>query len=212
MIKIIKKEFDWVRPLRPLVLSQITAIAVHHMEHLKAGMDDIHRWHIDRGWKGFAYNYWIDYEGNIFECRGLNKGGGLYDPHNDYTISIGFQGHYDITKEMPNTQYNSGVELIKYLKEKVPTINLTAGHKYWQPEKTCPGKYFPLEKMIGDVKNMSTFKDNDKISNWAKQAVKTTYELGIFKGDSNGNFNPKENCTREELAEVIYRTLQLINK
>lgn len=155
MIKIIKKEFAWASPLKPLILSKVTAIALHHMEHLSAGMDEIHRWHLGNGWKGFAYNYWIDFNGNIYECRGLNKGGGLYEPHNEYTISIGFQGHYDITKEMPKAQYNSGVELIKYLKQTIPTINLIAGHKHWQPEKSCPGKYFPLEKMIQDSKEIN---------------------------------------------------------
>jgi hypothetical protein len=93
--------------------------------------------------------------------------------------------------------------------------------------KSCPGfgffggntiqtmnQYFiPLvNERIEDFNMAEKIKDYKNISSWAKQAVKTTYELGIFKGDANGNFNPKENCTREELAEVIYRILQLINK
>ena len=90
-MKIQKKEFQWARPLKPLDLSKVTGIALHHMAHPTAGMDEIHQWHLARGWKGFAYNYWVNYGGNIYECRGLNIGGGLLDPLNETVISIGLQ-------------------------------------------------------------------------------------------------------------------------
>ena len=66
-MKIEKKEFEWARPLKPLDLSKVTGIALHHMAHQTAGMDEIHRWHLERGRKGLAYNYWVDYGGNVYE-------------------------------------------------------------------------------------------------------------------------------------------------
>ena len=55
MIKIIKKEFQWARP-HSIKFIRVTAIALHHMEHLTADMDTIHQWHLT--WmEGFAYNY-----------------------------------------------------------------------------------------------------------------------------------------------------------
>lgn len=154
-MKIIKKAFEWARPLTPLNLSSVSGIALHHMDHATAGMDEIHQWHLAKGWKGFAYNYWIDFEGNTYECRGLNAGGGLYDPLNDTILSIGFQGDYSKTKQMPAAQFNAGVELISYLKSSMPTINTVDGHKHWQDNTSCPGQYFPLSKMIDAVNGVS---------------------------------------------------------
>jgi len=208
-IKIIKQEFDWARPLQPLDLSKVTGISLHHMAHPTADMQTIHQWHISNGWAGFAYNYWIDFEGNIYECRGLNKGAGLYDPLNETVLSVGFKGDYDTSQIMPKPQYNAGVELIRYLKQLIPTIQTVNGHKHWQDNTNCPGKYFPLIEMITDSNNIPA-KDFEQVANWAKEAVKEVIEKGIMIGDDKGFFNPAMPVTRQELAVVISRLLDLI--
>lgn len=207
-MKILKKEFQWARPLKPLNLKKVTAIAVHHMEHLTAGMDDIHQWHLARDngtWKGFGYNWWIDFAGNVFECRGFNQGAGVTSM-NSTVISIGFQGHYDKMKEMPSAQFWAGCELIRYLRDKIPSINFVAGHRYWE-NKSCPGKYFPLEEMIKMTDAIGKIKDYDDIADWAKGSVLKAVDSGIMIGDDQGRFNPKANITRQEIAVVIDRLL-----
>ena len=206
-MKIQKKEFEWARPLKPLDLSKVTGIALHHMAHVSAGMDEIHQWHLARGWKGFAYNYWIDYEGNVYECRGLNSGGGLLDPLNDVIISIGFQGDYDKTQTMPRKQFIAGCELIRYLRIKIPSISLVAGHKHWQAT-SCPGKYFPLEEMIETSNRMLSIRDFDQVADWAKESVLNVYEKGIMLGDDQGNFNSQDPITRQEVAVALDRLIQ----
>lgn len=52
------------------------------------------------------------------------------------------------------------------------------------------------------------FNDFDKVSSWAKDAVKKVKEAGIMVGDGEGNFNPQKPVTREELAVVISRILE----
>ena len=211
-MKIQKKEFEWARPLKPLDLSKVTGIALHHMAHPTAGMDEIHQWHLARGWKGFAYNYWIDFDGTIYECRGLNKGGGLYDPLNKTILSIGFQGDYDKSKIMPKAQYQAGVELIRYLKRLIPTIQTVNGHKHWQDNTSCPGKYYPLSEIITDsnrvIDNNMPVKDFDQVASWAKESVKKVVRAGIMLGDDQGNFNPKANITRQEIAVALDRLIQ----
>jgi len=207
-INIIKQEFDWARPLQPLDLSKVTGIALHHMAHPTAGMQTIHQWHLENGWAGFAYNYWIDFNGNIYECRGLNKGAGLYDPLNKTVLSIGFQGDYNTSEIMPKPQYNAGVKLLKYLKKQIPTIHTVNDHKYWQGDTTCPGEFFPLEKMILDSE--LPINDFDIVADWAKDAVRKVINNGIMIGDDQGYFNPLQPCTRQELAVVISRLLVFI--
>lgn len=206
-MKILKKEFQWARPLTPLTLEKVTGIALHHMTHVSAGMDEIHKWHLERGWKGFAYNYWIDYEGTVWEGRGLNKGAGLYDPINDTVISIGFQGDYNITQKMPEKQFLTGCELLRYLRITIPTINEVAGHSKWNAT-TCPGKYFPLWEMIGMSNKMLRIKDYDQVVDWAKEAVLNVMDAGIMVGDDEGRFNPKAPITRQEVAVIVDRLLK----
>ncbi|NLG89649.1 MAG: hypothetical protein GX494_10680 [Clostridiaceae bacterium] len=210
-MKILKKEFQWASPLIPLDLTKITGIAIHHMAHQTAGMDEIHQWHLARGWKGIAYNYWVDYDGNVYECRGLNAGGGLFDPLNDVVISIGFQGDYDKTQTMPKKQFYAGCEIIRYLRGIIPTITTVASHKHWQTSTSCPGKYFPLEEMIQMSELMTKIKDFDDVSDWAKEAVLNVYEAGIMIGDDEGRFNPKAPITRQEVAVIVDRLLKRIN-
>lgn len=206
-MKIQKKDFAWARPLEPLDISKVTAIALHHMEHVSAGMDEIHQWHLDRGWKGFAYNYWIDYDGNVWECRGLNKGAGLLAPLNDTVISVGFQGDYDITQTMPKKQFHAGCELIRYLRVIIPYINEVDGHRKWHAT-SCPGKYFPMKEMIELADQITNIKDLDQVSDWAKEAVLNVIEAGIMIGDDQGLFKPTTPMTRQEVAIVVDRLLK----
>ena len=206
-MKIFKKEFQWARPLTPLTLEKVTGIALHHMAHVSAGMDEIHQWHLAKGWKGFAYNYWVDYNGNVYECRGLNVGGGLLDPLNATVISVGFQGDYDKTQEMPRKQFLAGCELIRYLRIKIPSISLVAGHKHWQAT-SCPGKYFPLEEMIETSNRMLSIRDFDQVADWAKESLLNVYGAGIMVGDDEGRFNPKAPITRQEVAVIVDRLLK----
>ncbi|HEY8421992.1 MAG TPA: S-layer homology domain-containing protein [Thermoclostridium sp.] len=210
-MKILKKDFKWAGPLTPLDISKVTAVSVHHMEHVSAGMDEIHQWHLDRGWKGFAYNYWVDYHGNVWECRGLNKGAGLYDPLNESVISIGFQGDYDITKTMPEKQFYAGCELIRHLRTIIPSINEVAGHQKWQ-STSCPGKYFPIKEMIELAEKITNIKDYDEISEWAKESVLNVVQAGIMIGDDEGRFRPTTPMTRQEVAVVADRLIKMLKQ
>jgi len=159
-VNIQKANIQWRGTLTPLNLTQQLHIALHHMAHPTADAYAVDEWHKKRGWKGFAYNYWIGFDGTIWEGRGLNEGGGV-KYKNSYIISIGFQGNYEpylkdssgyaipYRTEMPQAQYNAGIEICKYLVDTLD-IGVIGGHRDFQ-ETSCPGEYFPLEKMRGDI-------------------------------------------------------------
>ena len=52
-------------------------------------------------------------------------------------------------------------------------------------------------------------RDFDKISDWAKGPVEKLKDQGIMYG-SGERFRPKDSITREEVATVIYRTIQYL--
>ncbi|HWQ77313.1 MAG TPA: S-layer homology domain-containing protein [Anaerovoracaceae bacterium] len=56
----------------------------------------------------------------------------------------------------------------------------------------------------GDTSTLSSFNDQNMISNYARDAIATLVKSGIITG-SNNQINPKYNITRAEAAAVIYR-------
>jgi hypothetical protein len=70
-------------------------------------------------------------------------------------------------------------------------------------------QYFIFSKLDVKREAVKVFNDVSKVAPWAKDAVQKVEQLGIMKGDNEGNFNPKQPVTREELAVVI---TNLLNK
>ena len=48
------------------------------------------------------------------------------------------------------------------------------------------------------------FKDDGSIEDY-RLAIEVLHGLGVFNGDQDGNFNPKSEITRAEVAAIIYR-------
>lgn len=57
-----------------------------------------------------------------------------------------------------------------------------------------------------------SFKDMDKVSDWAKPAVQALTATGLICGDENHYLHPQGNTTRAEAATVLYRLLEVIEK
>lgn len=55
---------------------------------------------------------------------------------------------------------------------------------------------------------LAVFKDGNSVAPWAQQAVSEAAALGLLKGKENGLFAPKEQLTRAESAQVIWKLLQ----
>lgn len=57
-----------------------------------------------------------------------------------------------------------------------------------------------------------SFKDTDRIGQWAKAAVARAVSLGLIQGDNNSNFRPDAPMTRSEMAVMLARALDLVPK
>jgi hypothetical protein len=195
-MQIEKGNFVFRKPLTPLNLNKVIAIAIHHMAHPTWDEQDVHKYHYEtNGWDGIGYNYFVRLDGRIVEGRGLNVGAGVKG-HNDKIINLGFQGDYDKQKEMPDTQFQAGVWLINHLKNVLPNDIVVDSHSRWNPTK-CPGKNFPLVEMI-NAKPVEEFLD------WKTAIVKEAHDLGIILDYDHWNLN-KDNYmpTWAVLATVI---------
>lgn len=57
----------------------------------------------------------------------------------------------------------------------------------------------------GVQKSECKYADKTDISDWAVESVANLSSINIFKGDERGNFNPKNNITKEEMIVTLYR-------
>lgn len=65
-------------------------------------------------------------------------------------------------------------------------------------------EYLKAEKKLSK-REKRTFKDQKKLSSWAKESVDSLTSQGILQGDEQGNFNPKNPLTRAQVAQVLYQ-------
>lgn len=63
-----------------------------------------------------------------------------------------------------------------------------------------------------DAENSNSFKDSDKISEWATNSIYSLYNKGYISGRPDNSFDPKGNLTRAEMVTLIDKiTSELLN-
>lgn len=164
--------------LIPLDLSKVTGISIHHMGNATWGVKEIEAYHVHtNGWNAIGYNYFITFDGTIYKGRGLNLGAHTLG-YNSVTVGIGFQGNFQSgtnveLSAMTEAQFNAGVELIAWLKEKIPSVKKVGGHRDFAAS-ACPGNTFPLEEMVLGIK-----KEEITVIITAEQALEKIIEKGV---------------------------------
>ncbi|MDO9574501.1 MAG: N-acetylmuramoyl-L-alanine amidase [Candidatus Contubernalis sp.] len=145
-MEIKKPVFIWSSPLVPITNS-IEKLIQHHMAHTTWTVFDVHNYHRDtNGWKGIGYNYWIAFDGTIYECRGRNVGAHAGANWNSRSLGIGYQGNFEI-QQMTEAQLKSGTWLnAKFIQEEGLTVEDIIGHKD-VTSTLCPGKNFRMEEL-----------------------------------------------------------------
>ena len=121
-------------------------IVLHHSEVITPHtIWDIHKWHQKKGWAGIGYHYFIAKDGEIYEGRPHDTVGAHAYGYNVESIGICFEG--DFNKErMSEKQTDASVMLLALLSLAYEDISLRT-HKELVKEKSCPGKFFPFDKI-----------------------------------------------------------------
>lgn len=125
-----------------------TYLILHHSASENTSVEAINDWHRANGWAGIGYNFYIRKNGAIYKGRGWEYVGAHTINYNSVSIGICFEGNFETADDsMPEVQYNVGVDMIALALEKYPTITTICGHEKLNAT-ACPGKNFPLDKMI----------------------------------------------------------------
>lgn len=141
-----------LKPAIPYTKRRKTDMIVLHHAAGETGVQAMHKYHISkRGYRGIAYNIFIDLDGKAYWGRGIEYvGGGVQDSGvtagiNQRCVAIVCNGNFE-QRTMPDAQKEALLRVIGDLLAYYPAITKIAGHKeVAAPGHTvCPGKNFPL--------------------------------------------------------------------
>lgn len=149
MSKIITTDFKYVKPLIPLNMKKVFFIVLHHVDAVHASPENIHEWHLENGWNGFAYNEYIRKDGSVYIGRGNNIGAHC-SGMNSKSYGIAIEGNYNIEEKMPDVQFDSLIVRIKINFDKFSNRKEVCPHNRFV-NTNCPGKYFPYQKIIVEL-------------------------------------------------------------
>lgn len=132
-------------------MRKITHIVLHcsaTKEGRRVTVQDIDRWHRDRGFNGIGYHYVVYIDGSIHEGRDLSKAGAHVSGHNATTIGICYVGGLDAAGKPKDTrtpeQKAALFYLLQRLKEQFPAA-VICGHRDFSPDLNGNGTIEPGE-------------------------------------------------------------------
>lgn len=196
-------------------------IILHHAEAKSASVEEVNRWHLERGWTGIGYHFYIRKDGRIYRGRPEWAVGAHAQGHNSRSVGICVEGAY-MTETMPKAQFDALVGLVREEMAKYPGAKVLRHRDVNSTD--CPGVNYPWKALLAALspeKEETTLtydqfkaflqryeKENERktASAWAADAWKALTDAGITDGSA-----PQAPLTREQLAVMLQR-LGLIGK
>lgn len=107
----------------------------------RVSVQDIDRWHRQRGFAGIGYHFYITVDGTIWTGRPLKQAGAHCQGYNAHSIGICYEGGLDEDGRPKDTrtllQKAALVTLINKLREIYPAADVV-GHNDLNLHKACP--------------------------------------------------------------------------
>ncbi len=130
-------------------------LVVHHAATKAASPETIHKWHIDKGYGGIGYHYYIKKDGTIYKGRDEKMQGAHALNENSKSIGVCLEGNYQeekpSKKQMDSLAKLGASLIIKYNMEDI------VGHRDCN-QTLCPGKNINIEeikaKVIDNIKGL----------------------------------------------------------
>lgn len=140
-------------------------IVLHHAAASKASATTIHNWHLQRGWIGIGYHFYVRKDGSIYRGRPEDTIGAHTEGYNSRSIGICAEGNFEV-ETMPDAQKRAIIELLRELKKRYPNAQIKR-HKDFAAT-ACPGKNYPLNEIIQAVNK----KEGDNVAATLKKGDK----------------------------------------
>ena len=196
--------------------SKTDEVILHHAEASSATVWDINQWHLDNGWVGIGYHYYIRKDGSIYRGRPEWAVGAHATGHNDRSIGICCEGAY-MTETMPAAQLASLKALLRDIMGRYGTMPLRRHRDV--NATSCPGDNFPWAEAQDYMKEETEMTEEQiraivrdemtkqakateakAASDWHKADWEAAKDAGIFDGTM-----PQAPLTREQASTVLKR-------
>ncbi len=199
-MKIIEMKYNWSGLFGER--NRTEEIIIHHRSG-SGSAQSLHSEHLANGWAGIGYHFYIKKDGSIYRGRPLNAVGAHCIGRNAISIGICFEGNYQSEKTMPEAQFESGKELVSYLKGLFP--NATTKSHSDCIATMCPGRYFPLEEILKATERKELTSANDII--W--ELMNGKLKVQIFDVDRAVEELDK---AREKESSLYWILRKIVNK
>lgn len=144
MLNIITPAYKWAKPL--VSGNKKKMIILHHAAAKKMSVDNIHTSHINRGFAGIGYHYYVRKDGTVYKGRPDDAVGAHTTNYNSVGIGICAEGNYEVEEKMPEAQKKALIELCAYI---MKLYNIKEIHKHKDLDATaCPGKNYPFDEIV----------------------------------------------------------------
>ena len=189
-MQIIEKTYNWNGTLTKR--QKTNYIVLHHAAASKCSADDIHRIHLNNGWAGIGYHFYVRKDGSIYRGRPIDTVGAQTYGYNSQSIGICFEGNFE-QETMTDAQLKAGREIVAYARNYYPNAKIVR-HRDLN-STACPGKNFPYASLVNE-NIVEEIPMKEEIYNyipscpeWSQPYVQKAWDLGWIKGDGNGNLN-----------------------
>lgn len=123
------------------VINEIIVHCAATVEGEWFGVDDVDRWHKERGWKGIGYHWLVYLDGTVHAGRPEAEVGAHVTWHNQDTLGICYIGGLDAKRAPKDTRtpaQKKGLEdALKAMMRRYPSITKITGHNQYA-NKACP--------------------------------------------------------------------------
>lgn len=160
--------------------SKTDMVVVHHAAAKSASVETINQWHLNNGWNGIGYHYYIRKNGTIYRGRPEWALGAHAEGSNDRSIGICCEGDY-MTETMPEAQLTSLKALLRDIMDRYGKLTLRRHMDVCSTD--CPGLCFPWTEVCNyeTEENDMTDKQVREIARQASQEVYNELKVKRYK-------------------------------
>lgn len=159
-------------------------IILHHAACSICTVEDVHQWHLNNGWEGIGYHFFVRKNGSIYRGRPEDKIGAHAYGANYNSIGICAEGNYEF-ETMPQVQKNSLKELVSYIKSKYG-ISVVQRHSD-VCSTACPGRNYPFNEIANSNVTVSVTSNSNNMIKSIQHTLNTRYGFNL---DEDGIFGP----------------------
>lgn len=185
----------------PLYKRSETDYIILHHEAGNGSVEDVHNYHLSKGWKGIAYHYFVRKDGTIYRGRPEDTSGGHTTGYNHNSIGICAEGNFEL-ETMSDAQRDALHALVLDVRTRYPDTQ-TVRHRDLAAT-ACPGKNYPFDFIAKEGENVTNpiyAKRNDvkEQAPWGLATFDKLVDKGYLEGEAEGVYN----ISREMLRILV---------